>query len=262
MHIGRASPTLSVAVRRAVLAAAILFASALAWAGRLLLGPGPFAAGPASLLAADLVVLAAVAVVGVLVAGSRWAHRLGMAVVAAGAGLGIVLPVDAGWVAALALSAAALALAPALRAAVRRLPAADGPPPSAVALPLLLAVVPAITGAAFPTGLTPLAWTAVAGSAVATAWYAKAWPGAVTAVRVLAPAAVASGAIGAGVPAGLVMVATAVGIALLAWSSGVRLAARPLVTAGRAVSIPPELAPAEVLEAAGLDERGRRRRPG
>lgn len=251
-------------MRPALFAAALVLASAVLWAGRLLAGPGPFAAGPASLLAADLVVLAAVAVVGVLVAGSRWARRLAVGVAAAGPLVGTALPVDPAWVVALAVSGAALALAvgPALGTVVRRLPAADGPPPAAVALPLLLLSVPALAGAALPSGPTPLAWVAVAVSTLVAVWYAKAWPGAVPAVRLLAPAALVAGALGSGPVPGVVLGLAAAGVAALAWTKAARSAARPLVAPGRAIPIPPELLPADLLEAAGLDSRGRRRRSG
>jgi hypothetical protein len=46
--------------------------------------------------------------------------------------------------------------------------------------------------------------------------------------------------------------------AIAAWNRGARLAVRPLLERGHPVPIPPELAPAEVLEAARIDRKGRR----
>ena len=47
-------------------------------------------------------------------------------------------------------------------------------------------------------------------------------------------------------------------ITYLAWTKPARIAVQPLVERGRPVPIPPELTPTEILDAAGLDDRGRK----
>jgi hypothetical protein len=57
-------------------------------------------------------------------------------------------------------------------------------------------------------------------------------------------------------------VVAAIGFAALtwlAWSTVARIAVIPLASPGRAVPIPAELAPGEILDAAGLDSRGHRK---
>jgi hypothetical protein len=124
-------------------------------------------------------------------------------------------------------------------------------------LPVLLLSMPTFT-ALFTAGtilggpqagLVSIAW-------ILAIWYLSGRRLAVTAVRLGVPL-LAIGAWWLPMPSPwiwltLIAIATA-----LAWTAGARLAIRPLIERGRAVSIPPELAPGEVLDAAGLDRRGR-----
>lgn len=247
--------------RRAIPAAALLLAAALIWAGLVASGAGPWSPTPALLVAAQLVVLAAVAVVGMLVAASRWARRLGVAVAAAGLALGVVIPVGGWWWAGVAASGLALAglVGTAFKGVVRERPAATGPPREAVLLSLLLISAPGILGVVSPDGVGAAALVASLASVGAGAWYLKAAPGALWVVRLLAPLLWLVAAVATGLWGGVVLGVGAAGAAGLAWTAGARLAVKPLTTEGTRVRIPPELAPREVLDAAGLDERGRRR---
>lgn len=253
--------TVATIVRRPFATSAAFFTSTLLWAARLVAGPGPWATDAAAVLAVDLVVLAAVALVGMLVAGGRWARRLALGVVLGGAALAVALPADGLWTAGLAVSAIAVAglAGTGMKGVVRERAAAAGPPTAAVVLPLLLLAVPGLVAAARPDGLGGADWTAAATAAVAAAVYAKASPGALVLVRVVAPLAAVAGGVAGGLPGGLVPVAAGVGVAALAWTRGARVAVRPLVESGSRVPVPAELTPHEILDAAGLDERGRRR---
>jgi hypothetical protein len=88
--------------------------------------------------------------------------------------------------------------------------------------------------------------------------YTKALPGAVLAVRQILPASFLVLGIWVG-RTGLVMMLAGLGVAVLAWQKDAKLAVRPLAAPGTRVPIPPQLVPSEILDAAGLDEKGRPR---
>lgn len=216
--------------------------------------------GPALLLGVWLVVAATVALVGMVAGSSRWAHRLGIGVSIAGLGLAVVLPVGPLWwtgVILSGLSTAALA-GPLTSGLIRRRVAASGPPLRAVALALTLFITPAVLALAGVDGLGS-GWVWVAGAGLALVVYLRALPGAVLATRGVAPVAAAIGAIGAPLPVAAACLVTGAAVTGLAWTRDARLSVRPLTEPGKPVPIPPELAPSEVLDAAGIDSRGRRK---
>ena len=242
-------------------AASLPLLAALAWAWALVTLAGPWPRPAVVAIAADLVLLATVAVVGMILGRSRWARRLAAATATAGLALGAFVEFGAPWVVAAATSAAALGAVtgPWLKGWVRERPAALGPPEVAVVLEILLLAIPGIVGAAAVGGLGAAAIVGIAAAPLAAFWYAKTVKGAVVAVRLLYPAvAVVTGIFEGGVT-GLVLAVVGVAAGALAWTSGVLVAARPLTTKARSVPIPAELTPPEILEAAGLDERGRRK---
>lgn len=253
--------TVAVTVRFPLFTAVSFFASSALWAVRLVTGPGPWTADAAALIAVDLLVLTAVALAGMLVAGGRWARRLAVAVAGAGAALAVALPADGLWTAALAFSAGAVVglVGTGMKGVVRERPAAAGPPTAAVVLPLVLLTVPGLVGTSRPDGLGSADWTVAAVAVLTAGVYAKAAPGALLLSRVVAPVALVAGGILGGLPGGAVAVAAGVAVAAVAWTPAVRVAVRPLVEPGSRVLIPAELTPAEILDAAGLDERGRPR---
>jgi hypothetical protein len=59
------------------------------------------------------------------------------------------------------------------------------------------------------------------------------------------------------IPHAVVAVLVSAAICATAWSPDVAIAFRPLVEKGTSYAIPPELAPKEILDSAGIDEKGR-----
>jgi hypothetical protein len=243
------------------LTAAALMAAALLWAVRLTSGQSPWEDSSATVMAVGMVVVAAVSVVALLVAGARWGHRLGAGLVAATLALAVVLPADRWWWAALVASLLSLfgLLAPQVTGPLARRPPAPLPLP-AVLLPLVLIIAPPLVASASLAGVEHWGWVPLAGMPLLAVWYVRAAPLATVATRVGVPFLTVVGL--AGLPApGRVVLLTAGGLATaLAWTRAARLAARPLLQRGRPVPILPELVPPEVLDAAGLDEKGRRHR--
>jgi len=220
-----------------------------------------FSGGATALVATGMIVLALVAVSGVLLARGRWAQPTA-AVVAIG-WIAIVAPTALDWVSGLALTAAAVALAgsigPWLRRWVRHRPAAQGPPPAAVAALLLLLSVPVAVGVTVTDAVPWQAWALAAWSLTVTLALARAIPGALIAIRLLhAPACVIVGASMS--VAGLILVGgLGVAAAAFAWRREVAVAVAPVHDrSGGVLRIPPELAPPEVLDVAGADESGQR----
>ena len=145
---------------------------------------------------------------------------------------------------------------------IRKRPPADGPPARAVLLSLLLLAAPPVWALVATDGLGAWALIAVALTWLTMVWYAKALPGALIVVRVASPLALTATAALEGLPLGAIIALTAAGLAALAWTVDARVAVHPLAEPGTTVPIPPELAPADVLDAAGLDDRGRRKEQG
>jgi hypothetical protein len=240
--------------------AALTAAAALA-AVRLVVDPEPFAADAAGLLAAAVLVLALVAVTGILLSRGRWSRVLAAACAAGLVALAAAAPLDLLGVAAVLAAGVALggAAGPWLnRAWLRHRPSSEGPPPAAVALLLGLLAVPVVTALARPGGLGPVDWV-LAGAGPVLAWgVGRAWAPALWATRLaLVPLGVAAWVAG-GLPGGAIESAYTVVVASAAWTRQVGIAVAPIAPVrARRVPFPPELVPAEVLEAAGLDRSGR-----
>lgn len=240
-------------------ASSLLLAASLAWTVHAAVADAPLHPGNLVLVTVALWTATVASVAGMLVARSRWARRLGVLVGVAQAVVAVVSDAGPVWWVAVSLSAlAALAIAgPWLNGIVRSLPAASGPPARAVALPLVLVAVPFAVGVTDPS---PLPGSIVGYGALASAfWYIRALPGAVVTVRIGWPLLALATAWPLGWLGGTVTVLAAVGVAMLAWDRSVARAVRPLIGKGTLVPIPPELAPREILDAAGLDDRGRAR---
>lgn len=248
-------------MKRAAAAAAALLTATLVWGGMVVAGRGPWATDSAAVMVAGLLVLAAIAIVGMLVAASRWGRVLALVIAAAGPAMAVALPFDGLWIAGLALSAAAIygLAGNATLGVIRTLPAADGPTPRVVAFTLALTGIPTLVAAISPGGLDAGEWIVIVTGAVTAGLYAKAAPAALWAVRLLFPLSVIAAALATGTPRGLIWAGIGVGVAAFGWTKEARLAVRPLVERGRAVPMFPEMVPPDILGAAGLDERGRRR---
>jgi hypothetical protein len=237
-----------------------MFSSAAIWAG-IASSTDTYADSSAVVLGAGLLVIVSVSIVGMVAGASRWALRTGIAVSASMIALGVVFPLSAWSVIAMLMAGGATAGlgGTAFDRLIKQRPSADGPPARAVILTLLLLVSPPIWAVSAPDGLGLAPLVAVAISWIGAVWYMKALPGALAIVRLALPAGLAITAPPSGIPIGLLIGLTGAGAAVLAWSVDARIAVHPLAEPGTTVPIPPELAPRDILDAAGIDDRGRRK---
>lgn len=244
---------------RPPLAALAPLCVALAWVVALAVDPTPFPQLPSALLiGVGMLVLATVSTTGLVVLGARWAHRLGWLVVALAAVLAVVRPIDAAWVAGLVAIAAAAAGLVFVQGRVRKLPSATGPPIRAVLLPLVLAGAPVLLG--LTAGGDSWAVLTIGFSALATAFlYSRVVWGGLVVARMAWPL-LALALVPSLDPVVIpITVALAASVLILAWHPSAKAAFHPQRTAGSTFPIPPELTPGDILDAAGLDERGRRK---
>jgi hypothetical protein len=220
--------------------------------------PDPFTPGAALLFSGGMVLTTVAAAAGILLARGRWAGRVGAAV---GAGWVVVGAAHPAWsgaaLAGLGGLAVAAALGPWMTNWLRRLPTAGGVPPVAVGLLLTLLLTPAAAAAATPDEVHPAIWLLSGGALLVALLVARIVPGSRLLIRFGYPAAALVAAWFAGWPVGAVAVASAVIVAVLGWQRG--LGFTLTVPAGMVHRLPPELAPAAVLDAAGADESGRLR---
>lgn len=244
-------------MRRSLPTTAALLGSSLALAFVVVDGPLESGAGP--MVGIGHLLLTAVTIVGALVGAARWSLGLGLGLTVVSAALAIAHPVGPAWVVLVGLTALAAGglIATGLRGTIRLRPRADGPPARATALPLALLGVPLVVGVVQPGGVDAVDWLVVALSAAIAVWYSQALPGSLWVARFGSPALVGVSAVAVDVPAALPVMAVFIGISALAWTTDARIAVQPLAEPGKAISIPAELAPRDVLDAAGLDDRGR-----
>lgn len=247
--------------RAPFLVAGSVAAAGLLWAVKLILDPGPLAPHAAVLAALDLLLISAVAAAGLLLARGRWSRRLSYGVLGAGGSLAVITPLDVWWASAMAVSGAALTglLGPWLDGWLRRLPAAAGPPVQAVLLALGLLLLPGAVAVIGHSGLTWGAWLLGLAGPVLAWSYTRAHLAGLWGTRLL-PLVAVPAALSAPPLRAALLLAVACAPAALAWTGAARLAVAPLdPRSATVVPMPPELVPPEVLEAAGLDDRGRPR---
>jgi hypothetical protein len=225
---------------------------------------GPEAAwvdGAGTMIATGHIILTAITVVAALVGAARWSVSLGVALAALLAVPAVLHPIDPAWV--VMVGAAGLALigliGTRLSGAVRLRPAAAGPPRKAVALVLGLLSVPLVVGFLQPDGVDLADWLVVTAAVALGVWYSRARPTALWAVRVALPLLAVGCVLVVPLPAAVGVIAAFGVMSWLAWSADARVAVIPLAAPGRRIPIPPELAPGEILDAAGFDARGRRK---
>lgn len=245
-------------MKRTIVLSIMLVAATISWS-LLVVSRGPWAIDSATVIATWMLVLAAVAITGMVVASSRWGRYLAIVVGLLGPLLGVSVPVDPWWLATLVASGlvvAALA-GTATSGVIRKLPAADGPTPRVVAFTLVLVSLPLIVATVSPGGLGPSEWSMVGLTATGAAIYAKAGPLAVAIVRAVIPLGSVLIGVLDGLPRGGLWIGVGIAVAVGAWHRDIRLAVRPLAGEGRAIPMLPEMVPSEILDAAGLDERGR-----
>jgi len=235
--------------------------AAVIWTVALIVDGEPFVPTSVFLIGIGLLGMATASVVGIVVAGGRWARRLGLVVVGATSVLALVRPIDLIWV--LGLGATSLAGAslflPSVLAGIRKLPAAAGPPERAVLVPLVLIGAPFILGIASNDAAPWATLTVGIAAPIAAFAYSRVLPGGLLAVRALWPILAITLAFPMGSWGGFTSAALGVLVAALAWDGSVRAAFHPPREVGSAYPIPPELAPKEILDEAGIDDRGRRK---
>lgn len=225
------------------------------------LAPDPLADSSATLVAAGMAMAALVTLAGLLVARGRWSRHLGTAVSVTWIVIGVVLESAAGYgLIALGAVAVAATTGPWLGGWLRHLARVDGAPPAAVTALLALTLTPAASGLAAPGGVHAAAWAFAAWSVVLAFALARIVPGSLTAARIVHPAAAMATALVVGSPAAIAPLLSGAVVTAMCWRRDVSLAVVPIVApGGTALRIPPELAPADVLAAAGADAAGRRR---
>jgi hypothetical protein len=239
--------------------AALTTATVVLAGTRLVLGQTVYDSSSGTLLACGLLLLTVVSLAAFLVGRTRWSRYalygcVGAALAAGSAGDGTLL----WWLLAAASIAALVGLiGPWPDRWLRRLPAADGPPPTATALLVALIATPAFSGFAAPLGTHRAVWAWSAWCVVLALSLGRAVPGSLTAARWLHPALGVVVALLAGAPQGFTVAAAALAASTLAWTKDVRLAVAPPSHDPLVVPFPPELVAPEVLAAAGLDDRGR-----
>lgn len=247
-------------MKPALLAATVQLA-VLTWIVALILDPTPLETVPALVTGLGLLAMATVATVGMIVVGGRWAHRLALCALAFTVIVAILRPIDPIWFVAVGCTTlATIALfSPALTEGIRNLPSAAGPPPRAVIAPLLALAAPALLGL-LGNDAQPWALLMVGVSApIVALLYSRVIPGGLMSIRLLWPLMAVGLSPWLGWRAGSAAVALAVAIASVSWHASVRASYHPPREVGTTFPIPPELAPSEVLDAAEIDERGRRK---
>ncbi len=245
---------------RPPLAALAPLAAVLAWVTALVVDPGPFPPWPSVLLIGiGLLAMATVSTTGLVVLGARWAMRLAWLVLAACAGIAAARPIDPVWWVALVVTVLAGAGLFTIQDRTRKLPSATGPPVRAVILPLVLLYSPLILG--LTSSGAPWAVTTVAAAAMAGAFlYARVVWGGLAFARIGFPVVALAATPFLEAPALIASLGIALVVAVLAWHPSVKAAFHPPRTPGSTFPIPPELAPGDILDAAGIDQRGRRKR--
>ena len=226
----------------------------------LAIAPDPLAGSSAALFAAGSAAVTLVAVAGILLARGRWARHLGTVVALTWIGVGTTLETSAGF-AVIGVAAAGLGAStgPWLGRWLRHLPRSDGAPATAVVALITLLLTPPALALAAPHGVAGAAWGFAAWSGVLAFAIARIVPGALTAARVVHPVAALATLIAIRLPGAIPAVISAGVVSAMCWRRDVALAVAPLLPTTSAVHrLPPELAPRDVLAAAGADESGRR----
>lgn len=241
------------------LAALAPLGATLFWLAALVADPGPFPTWPSVLLIGlGMLAMATASSAGLLVLGARWAYRLGWIVFGVSAAIAALRPIDAFWWVALAATACLAASLFTVQDRIRKLPSATGPPDRAVILPLVLLAAPTLLGLTASGG--PWAVATVAAAALVAAFlYTRIIWGGLAFVRVGLPVIALAAIPFLDTAAIVASSGLAAAVVVLAWHQSVKAAFHPPRTTGSTFPIPPELAPGEILDAAGVDDRGRRK---
>lgn len=235
--------------------------AALAWTVALIANGEPFGVAGSLLVGVGLLSLATVSVVGMAITGGRWAYRLGLVSVGTGLLIAVVRPVDGFWIVGLGASALASGalFMPQVTSRMRKLPAAAGPPQTAVILALVLLGVPFALGVLAGSS-EPWAILTVGLSAPVFAFgFSRVIVGGLVGVRVVWPVLAVALSPLLSLSAAVASALSALIVAAIAWRPEVKAAFHPPTEAGTTYPIPPELVPGEILDAANIDDKGRKK---
>ena len=166
-----------------LLAATPLLAAVL-WTIALIVDADGRSQGSVLLIGLGLLLMSAVSVVGMVLAGGRWARTLGFVVVAATGIIALTREVDLMWWIALGFTGLAVVglNSPSVTAGIRKLPSAQGPPMRAVVAPLVLISAPFVIGISTETVGWPELDVALSAPLVAFA-YTRALTGGLFSIR-------------------------------------------------------------------------------
>lgn len=239
------------------LVAATPMAAVLVWLAAIMIEPGRLNPTSVLLIGFGWLLLATIGTVGLVLVGGRWALNTLLVVLGTTFWAAGVSPLNAWSVTGLGISAVALTLllSPQQRRLVRKLPSAGGPPPRSVFVTL------AALGYPLALGLTPAeadSWVLAMAACgpLAALLYSRTVPGGLAAMRFGLMGATLATALWMPLPHAITAVVLSLAITAVAWSTDVAIAFRPLIEKGSTYAIPPELAPKEILDSAGIDEKG------
>jgi hypothetical protein len=243
-------------------AAAIVIASSVAFGTRLASAPTALSPLAAAVATASLTILSLAAIAGLLLARGRWARWTCIGLPLGWLVVGIVDGLAAPWIIAGVAAGIGVAVAagPGSRGWVRTLPSTHGAPPAATVLLLSLLAFPVAVALVDHSALSTLSLVAVASSVLAALLYSRGGVAMVFAMRVLVVVAAVTAFLGAPFPGSVLVAVVGISMTGLTWARSVMNAAAPVIpVAGSGYRIPAELAPGDILNAAGLDEHGRKR---
>lgn len=240
------------------LIAATPMVAVLIWLVAIMLDSGPYHPNSVLLTGLGWLVLTTVATVGLVLVGGRWALRTLIVMLATTLWVGVVIPLSAWTMAGFGASATGLILllSPHQHRLIRKLPSAGGVPDRSVVVTLAALGLPLALGLILAD---PNLWVIVMGTSgpIAALLYSRTIPGGLAALRFGLISASLALAVVMPVSHAVVAVLVSAAICATAWSPDVAIAFRPLVEKGTSYAIPPELAPKEILDRAGIDEKGR-----
>ncbi len=232
-------------------------AAILIWLAAVMLAPGPYHPNSVLITGLGWLVLSTVATVGLVLVGGRWALRTLIVVLGTTLWVGTVIPLSTWSMAGLGATALSLILllSPRQHRLVRKLPSAGGPPARSVIVTLAALGLPLALGL-IPADANSWVIAMAACGPLAALLYSRTVPGGLAALRFGLIAATIAFAAFMPLPHAIVALLASAAITATAWSSDVAVAFRPLIEKGTSYAIPPELAPKEILDRAGIDEKG------
>ena len=242
------------------LVASAPLAAVLVWVIALIVDPGIYTPFSVLMIGLGLITLSTIGTVGLVLVGARWAHRLLVAMVAVTLIVALARPIDGVAIVGLVLSGTALValFTPASARLIRKLPVASGPPARAVVVTLLALSTPLVLGL-IPD--EPNGWVLLfAFSAPLFAFlYSRTVPGGLALMRFGVPLTALVFAPLMPLPHAVVSLVMGAAITIVSWTNDVDVAFGPLLERGTTYAIPPELAPSEILDGAGIDKQGKRK---